>query len=397
VPDEVLATDAFHPQSGGTYHSSGTFTINSAKAREKLRDNLFQDPSDCLLKLVQAAVGDGAAGIRISIGRKGFDFTAVGVSGLGPGALLAMDEHVIFGSPLCQAVHSLAPLCESLRYETAEPGCKWRLDVLKETRHSETFQGGRYWSVSTNRPTSFLSSIKNRFALHGALKRCLFCPVPIRVSGRELNDPYPDRSTRPLIRAPILPGLATRHFGLLERYDLPNDLREHSETILACSVRSRRSYYYEPVRRNLTCINDQSTCNLHGKVFYHWVEGPGSKREVDRPLHCSRVIQIPVHLKGPARWSVIDRGVVVETLEGDLGCPGAQIVDTLRGLQTDLSGFSLIRNDQFYERANQNQEALKACLRKIDQHTHLLPSVGLHGYAADLPRYVEEKLRECRF
>jgi hypothetical protein len=53
-------------------------------------------------------------------------------------------------------------------------------------------------------------------------------------------------------------------------------------------------------------------------------------------LLCGAAFAIPMHLQGPGFLYLVDRGVSLELVEIDLGCPGLVCVASAEGLQTDL-------------------------------------------------------------
>ncbi|MBI3927517.1 MAG: hypothetical protein HY319_18405 [Armatimonadetes bacterium] len=59
---------------------------------------------------------------------------------------------------------------------------------------------------------------------------------------------------------------------------------------------------------------------------------------------------LPASLQGPARIVLVSDGVVAETWEGDLGCPGVGAVVTTQGVNLDLSGFAVVKDDDFWTR-----------------------------------------------
>jgi hypothetical protein len=60
-----------------------------------------------------------------------------------------------------------------------------------------------------------------------------------------------------------------------------------------------------------------------------------------------RVVGIPLGLEGKGVVRLISQGVVVESFEYDLGVPGAWALACVDHLETDFSGFKLVRNDTF--------------------------------------------------
>ena len=70
------------------------------------------------------------------------------------------------------------------------------------------------------------------------------------------------------------------------------------------------------------------------------------------------LVAIPLGLEGPGSVRLIYRGVLVEELEWDLGVPGAWAVVCADGLQTDLSGLKLVHD-----------EALERLLKDLRKNT----------------------------
>jgi len=94
-----------------------------------------------------------------------------------------------------------------------------------------------------------------------------------------------------------------------------------------------------------------------------------------------RLIALPLGLEGPGSVRLIQRGVLVEELEFELGVPGAWAIVCADPLQTDLSGLKLVRDEDFaLLLRGLQQETLQLARQALDQldFFHLPPAADHH-------------------
>ena len=94
-------------------------------------------------------------------------------------------------------------------------------------------------------------------------------------------------------------------------------------------------------------------------------------------LVCGVAFAIPMHLQGPGRLYLLDRGVSLDPVEVDLGCPGILCVASAAGLQTDLSGLRVVKNEAFNEKVERLRRAAAEFVAKTREISHLFKPLAI--------------------
>lgn len=382
----------FIDEDHGPVESTGEFTLSPAKAREKLARYLLESTSDCLLRLVQAAVLDQANSISITISRYGFKLLANGATGPAPGELEELNADRLLSDRVSQAVHSLVLAGAEVIYERTTGGLQ-RITLPSQLLEAKTSNKEEpRWSVEATFKRSFFNSLvdglKDRAAFHRALHRCRFSPVPITLGRRDIIDPYPDRATRPFFQKPIGGCLVSRNFSLYERYEIQSGATHEGFRCVPGS--ERQAFARMPEDATAPTLNGAfgafKNPSLQAAVLFHeTVGGEGGL--------CRRAIRIPVYLQGDGQLTVIHGGVTLEPVEFNFGCPGVEIIESLGDLKTDLSGLRLVRDDALDRRRSQLTELIANGLQKIQDSRWRLPRFTTRGSnVCHLQRYIDDHL-----
>lgn len=222
----------------GNFKEQLTFSLDQAKAVQKLSESQLPEPGLWIVKMVQAAVASGASEVDIKLGRNRVEITFDTNLAL---SALELFELVISGA--LPAESALLHLVTGVRSSFAGPGVSFLLQTRGPTGRelvalsegdSYHYQDAQKSSDVTSlsyvilRPYRMLSLKK---ALHKPVRRllkgtaeehselvarCWPSPIPIRIDGRHLDTRYDS----PLIHNEN-PSLTTRYFDWHGRRHLP--------------------------------------------------------------------------------------------------------------------------------------------------------------------------------
>lgn len=179
-------------QQEGALESQGEFSLDLRGEALKMAQFQQQEPGLWLLKGVQAAVASGASEVRIRLSRKRFDLAFQPGPQAGPASLESEElwcRHLRMALTL-----ALAAAPQSLGLSQGEeqllgPPCPEPLD-----------QAGVYlWMQRPKRSWWKFSDPDLAAVASGLARRCAFCPIPVKVDGRDMLYPAPELS--PLVGA----------------------------------------------------------------------------------------------------------------------------------------------------------------------------------------------------
>lgn len=356
--------------SDGTYHSSGHFTVDPSRAREKLSAYLLQSQSDALLRLVQAAVQRRASRIKIRIGRRRLVFTAVNCEGISTERLTEVNVETLTSCALNLAVQSFLHFGCKVEYGLAKDGKAIRVSLPNQEVHQTSARKSLHnWTVTVWQPgnlwSTLLSGGRLRAAFHKALERCRLAPLTIKVGGRRVNQPFPLHQVSGFFQGPVFPTGLASSFSLCERFELAQ--KDDDSGFWGASIRDRLAFAYSHEHRapSFRPRDIYSKPSLAGTVLLHEVSRqPESSRE---PLLCRAALRIPFGLSGSGLVLLVHHGVIVDTLERDLGCPGVQAVITTGGLKTEVSGLRVLQDDCLEEKIRELRPLVKRCVRNLPE------------------------------
>lgn len=368
--------------------SSGKFSVDFLRARDKLERFRLPSPGHYLLKFVQAALLSGAREVSIKI----LKHATVARFHPAPGASLRDLRKVMKGmeNPLEIADPGVRALCQALLGSLLIPdeSVCWRVNhrqgsdalwlgasgnrtemrrylagpetecVLTQMRPSTW----KFWRTARNRAEE--ATIVDRLARH--------CPIPVRLEGRnvqgfwnspEKSDPsfqtsflYQYYWTTPLNQAPLV----------IKRPPLRSYFREGSV------------YKYRPVVWNSESGGYCQSSSWGSTCFYYELS---QERESLDLLPCTAAAAVTSNFSHPAEIYFVDHGVLLHPIRRDLGCPGLQVILPLGDLDLDATGFQVIENDKWMSRGAEIQAISDSLKKKVRERIDAYGPVA--GYLSD--------------
>ncbi|MBI3927857.1 MAG: hypothetical protein HY319_20115 [Armatimonadetes bacterium] len=216
------------------------------------------------------------------------------------------------------------------------------------------------------RPRGLLEGARLRSAEHRVLhERCRHCPVPILLDNRPI-----ERAVGPSATGRSWNPSMPAGFALVEWLEFSGAHRQHLYSGTEDSAEILRLDEGPPRIRRPS----------RPGVFLRLQKGRGQ---------CHRAFCLPASLQGPGRIVLVSAGVVAETWEGDLGCPGVGAVVTTQGVNLDLSGFAVVKDDDFWTLVDQVRSRTRRVVAALREHLRYLERAPA-GF-----REMAEQVGEC--
>ena len=341
----------------GVKDSSGVFTLDAAKAEEKLRDFSLRDPYDYVLKLIQFAIAGKASQVVLQALASGmqldFDGESVDGSELNGlmGYLLANTERHQYRRWRHLAAGLRAALAVKPRYFSYE--C-WN----GQSGFRRSWQGE--WTHQSFEPTESCQPY-HRFLLKRTLgqtlsqagsdlletllpgadeptpeeaavgERCRFLPARMEIGGDALGDPVFGKLKYPGYDPENDPNPGeNRPPPYVSQQGLVEGLVDAQHHLVECCLPAEEG-------RPASLPVPPSQASLRTGLR-PGEEGP-----------CRAWLAVAAHLETPNRVIYVEDGVVLSEEEHQLGCPGMIAVISAESLAKDLTGFQLVKNAD-YER-----------------------------------------------
>jgi len=355
--------------------STGSFTLDPKKAEEKLRNFSFASPDHYLLKVVQCAVAGGAETVeiktgatRISIQFGGEAMSCETVSGM-VGYLLSAEiplkdrrfRHLAAG---LRGAAGCSPDGIIFDFWTGDSNFQrvwdeqgWRQTAVQKTSGFHQFILVRTWGQTmTSASQEVLGVLSSRDTTEEALlrKHCLYAPCKLTLDGETLpesgfgkarypgydifSDPNPGESRPPryLEAGTLIDGFMVGEHHLVEKF-IPGSAERPG-----CL----------PLPDSQATLRDDSA-------------GPGLQGGW---LALTAVLGTP-------RIVYVEDGVVIEEEEADdIPIPGLFAVLSAVGLQKDLTGFQLVRDQAFHDLRVLAIEEAVAMKRRVLENLPLFPN-----------------------
>lgn len=327
----------------GAFDSSGTFSIDWSKAQLKLGRFQLGHPAGYLLKLVQAGVALRAGQIKVVLDRLGVKLMFYGIE------LDCASVVELFSKPL--AADTQEPLGLLGVGLNAAPATT--IEVYDHQRGEGVRLGPEPQTLTTWKGEALVRIFITRAATaaqraieHDSLcDRVTFCPIPVWLDGRRLNE----RAHSAFYQAfPLDPWLGN---GLLGEALGPG-------RGLGIATGRAAIRYEGDLRR--------PTQTQHPDTLIHLGE-PGQ-------LRADSTVIIPLAVRGPNQVHLVQCGVTIAIKNWPLCCPGARAALCLDGWATDLSGFA-VRDTDRLERELVKLNPL--CLRLAELVDHELNCLEL--------------------
>ncbi len=326
--------------------SSGKFSVDYFKARDKMEQFRLPSPAHYLLKVIQAAVLSGAPEVEIRI--QGAT-TSIRFEPAKTGELHHFEAITNgLGAPLeitDPAVRALAQALLGAMLNDWEAVC-WRINHHKgsdrlwlgssgnRTERLVYRAGPKTQCVFTQfRPPNwrFWLSARDRALEHKLLHELAgFAPISIKLDGR---------SIRQALHIPR-PQFFLYQKYWLERPGFVVKLPPADSFVLEGSRRVFKSLVWHNNGLTIQESVQGVTCQ-----FY---DVEGDTAGLREQASCRAVLAVDSELRPDARIHFLHHGVALTPLEVELGCPGLQIWLPLPStLALDLTGFQVIRDEAF--------------------------------------------------
>ncbi len=388
----------------GSCDSHGSFSVDYAKALEKLSQRLFRDPTCWLIKLVQAAAASGARDLQIRPLR---DRLEVQFHSPSFRSAQFQDLQTLLHQPLgseeepalahfLRAFHaSRSARPDSLAWGAvdAEAGFSYVVRGQEIQRQTMTGRPGAGCDcVLALKPATPGPWLEEERALTG---RCALSPLAVCWDRRRLNPAVPQVGRHVLLDRLYLSGRPVKdllHLPHLTQvpslvYDLGNGYKDHyshGQTLLHQwrSYRSNRDHKLwetEPgpdfpilesdVIQEIFGIPKAAYAINHGRIRTGRLEGRNNGYQilyvtgldrfalsefplsqgrfgVRRPLCAQAWLRCPVQPEGESLLVVQQDGVLLDPVPVQLGLAGARAFVSDASVQTDLSGLVPIRDER---------------------------------------------------
>lgn len=380
----------------GEVVSSGKFTLDLRKAREKLRQYQLSEPCFYLMKIVQAVVSGGAKRIDIHLGRTRVRLLAQmpnsGIfkeaqsliehlgdpQGMEPGPL----RHLAIG---LNSSWSVEPETVEWKFWSSESYGGWNLkigademevtDLTERPGKIEIPMGADVVEFQLTRQKNLISVVKGAAAEHvGVVHRCAFCPVPMYLDSRRLLGQWsPAENMRE--------GWSGYPYYVAERFVGPDT---GPSTFRICA----------PPWADLNLADDQMVNSTRADIKEDQRVQTYSYQLKDLPevradtIVCRLAVALPVAVAGRARLVLVKDGVTLEPVELGLGMQqtGVQAIMAAEDIKTDLSEFRAVEDETLKKCEIAVRSELHELLVKVEPLEPALPYRLPTGNSA--PMYV---------
>ncbi len=347
-------------QKGGEVVSSGSFTLDLRKAREKLRKFQLAEPCFYLMKVLQAAVSAGAERIDIALGRRSVNFYAV----LPPGGPLAQAQPLIDGlqdpqglpvGPMrhlaigLNSAWSVDPAFVSVSYYGREKKGGWKLVIGQEEIQlhpcpqmpakpaADLYPTMDRLEFTLERDSSMSSYVRSVASEHlGILHRCAFCPVPLYLDARRVIGQF---------GPPEKPGLPNPEIGA--PYMLAERFRPDPQggfQICAPPWDKLQATGGSLVNRTEVTVTEGSAVRPPTFSFQ------GDPPQGPDTVRANFALALPSHTTGSSRIVLVKDGVTLEPIAPHrMTHVGLQAVVSAPDVRVDLSEFTPVQDSQLEE------------------------------------------------
>lgn len=328
--------------------SSGKFSIDFLRARDKLERFRLPSSSHYLLKVIQAAVESGAPEVNIKVLNQATIARFTPAKGSPLAHLTAITRGL--ENPLEIPDSSVRALCQGLLGSllNANESVCWRINHRDGTAALWLGASGnrtevrRYLAgpetecvLTQFRPSTwkFWLSARNRAEEAETLKKyARHCSIPVRLDGVNLQDFW-----TPLPRSPDRPYFFYQFFWAGKgpiRIKMPP---------LSSFFRDGLCYKYRPVAQYPGSRSYPESV-MGQTCFFFEIDPSHHNHEL---LQCNKAAAVNSTFVAEAEVLFVDRGVILTPTRVDLGCPGLQIVYPFEELDLDATGFQVIQNEKF--------------------------------------------------
>lgn len=335
----------------GSMESSGRFSLDTEKAQLSLKRFFLPRSEFWLLKMVQAAVGSGAAeiGIRLSPRVVVVKFRPRERQGLSVVANWLQQPY--------RAEGWLSDFALGLNAAHAVPhrsilvqGEGWglRVDDEQVTLYPE-FDSGEEWSVALCLRRSLWAEVFGGAPdLHQMVQdRCRFCPVPLTLDGRELRR-----------------GVFEQDWSKDPRGERGRDYSKLFFFVVGQLGSGRELARWQPV----TAESGAEAEDCEALAYWEGVHSP----EV--------ALAMPIGLRGEGRLHYVRQGVVIDTQPFSPRVEGVELAVAANRLRVDASHFQVVENQEVEELRRSLGEVCREVARWGTKFLDRLPEPRLQDY-----------------
>lgn len=327
----------------GRLESQGQFTVDASKIRERYESFQAGTPRYYLARLLQGLVELEPKRITVEIRRQKLVLRADS-----PAIPLVLNDlpHLFEGAtPVSQGLLT-SFLAGCVELDVRHGKLQLRLRPNEEpTLSSMNAQKSVEVHLTFTRPKGLLGLLtgraKENAAIHSFLSYSFSaCAVPFVLDGRPVNG-------TPITSRPVSP------YHLVE-VQLSSTTLSSSQAVWGDARMTRPSCFYRsPDGRTRGEIDDRYVGKLkpphyHSTLFVRLSEA-AQPEDVDRACPCSMVLALRRDMPTHSLLIMVDKGLVIETIDTEIGCPGLVAVVSAAKLSKDASGLRVVRNQAYQE------------------------------------------------
>ncbi len=323
----------------GTTVSTGTFSINPERAREKLRAFQLARPGSYLLKLIQAANLCGADQVRVTASRSTLEveFDSTDEQLCSPDTVLAalVQAHSLPESPLrhlavgLSAATSSAESMREIRWETPRGTV-----LLNEGAVTTKPQRSEKLRFVAHRARKLIDWFKGTVYLNEIVELTRFCgygKTEVFLDGRAIRPTRWDSFRYPF---PDYIGLGKDS----HRHNLLDKISENRGELV---VRLPSGSHYTLMERELLKVWNGKDAENAPPILLH-------TPSCETLVSTMAALAIRPVFKGPGYLGFVKHGVLLEPQAlDDLGHPGIAVLVSAEQLSTDLSEFQVVQNEAY--------------------------------------------------
>lgn len=328
----------------GKLDSRGQFTLDATKIRERYAS--FQSDMDqfYLARLLQGLVDLGPKRVSVTVTRQELVLRAEGVAD----SLALQPVSTLLSGTTAFSQGLLTSLVTDCREVVVASGGD-RLTLLPDgVIHLNPDSGGSERvevALNFSRPKGLLGTLlgraKENAAIHSFVTNSFAsCAIPIVLDGRRLNGtPIPARPLSPYL--------------LIECQFVDHSL-ELSQSVWGDARTTRPSCFYYSADGRYRCqlvrdkIGKISPAPYHSTLFLRL-----NRRErycdVEQPSPCSMILALRREMEPHSSLYMVDKGMLMEAVDIEMGCPGLVAVVPAYKLAKDASGLRVVQDERFQE------------------------------------------------
>ncbi len=328
----------------GRLESQGQFTIDAGKIRERYESFQNEMPRYYLARLLQGLVELEPQSISVEVHRQKLVLRAEQPAHQLP--LRPVPNLLNGASAFSQGLlTSFLTDCHELEVKSDVQRLRLLPDGIFHLS-SINRKSGVEVSLSFARPKGLLGALVGRgnenAAIHSFLSYSFsVCAIPFVLDGRPINgSPISPRS-----RSPYL---------LVEQQLVRENSAALTPSVWGDSRSSRRSCYYrDPSGKSRGTVNPdlvtKSSPPHYQSAIFVRRSPQGGYLDSETPSPCAMIVALRCEMSNHSLLYMVDKGMVIEAIDTEIGCPGLVAVVSASHLSKDASGLRVVRNQAYNE------------------------------------------------